>query len=176
MFIHNVFNDVRGPLYILLWKEEERKIKRPHSKSTPSLVAYTIITHLLKNEMLNCVKTFTVSWLLAPIVFWVCGEFNFFFALWWVSLGEEAFSGSVLNSLWTCCVANNWLEVWSSPRGSWSTRRRTMITLHHSMSCKKYPLAVNKCHFIIGMTWLQDKLVLVRLSLIMHFPERRKAM
>lgn len=160
-------------LSIFTSKRKKRKNKTMlQIDSLPGRLQHNI-TLIKEKKILNCVETFAVSWILAPMLFFlfgrVCGEFNFFFALWWASLGEEAFSGSVLNSLWTCCVVNNWLEVWSSPRGSWSTRRRATIALHHSTSRMPYPLAVNKHDCMIGMAWFKHKLVLMQLSLIMPY-------
>jgi len=62
------------------------------------------------------------------------GDFNFFDALHWLPCWEPTVSLSMLNSLWTYCVLNNWLEVWSSPSSSWSNRRHAAITLHHFIS------------------------------------------
>lgn len=74
----------------------ERGKKWPYSRLTPSLVTYSTIITLIKER--NVELCWNFSCILTSclhgccffffLFFWFCVQFNFSFALWWVSLGE----------------------------------------------------------------------------------------
>lgn len=101
------------------------------SETTHSACKFKVMCVEIK-QTLSLGPDFFHSSVSSPSDFYV--GFNFLDTLHWLPRWESTVSQFMLNSLWTCCVLNNWLEVWSSPSGSWSNRRYVPITLHHFIS------------------------------------------